>query len=86
MGKRKSIPLSGSDQGKKPKESSPEMLPEGEALGAKWRRRGAEEGEKGNELLKKKVLEGERDGAKENLNVEKHIAAAEVSAIGTVRS
>ena len=50
------------------------------------RRRGAEEGEKGNELLKKKVLEGERDGAKENLNVEKHIAAAEVSAIGTVRS
>lgn len=30
----------------------------------------------------KKVLEGERDGAKENLNVEKH-SAAEVSAIVT---
>lgn len=74
--------MSESDQGKKPKESSPEKLPEGEALGAKWRRRGAEEGEKGNELLKKKVLEGERDGAKENLNVEKH-SAAEVSAIVT---
>jgi len=82
---RKSVPLTESDQGKKAKESSPEKLPPGEALGAKWRRRGwgtEGEGEKGKELLK--VLGGERNGTKENLNVEKH--SAEVSAIGTERS